>query len=190
MYYNRKKAIIKNVVLLILIFVIAILTTHHIYYKFKKERNVNYNSPSLDVVFHEKSGDKVTITKVTPVTDAVGLSSKAYTFTITNNLTIPVKYQVQLVKDKETIKADDCGEYLIPESVIKVAVKEDKSSTKISNLSDLEHDTLDTDTIKALGTTNYTIRVWTINNTMPNGSKLHYHGILQVKEVATNIVVG
>ncbi len=69
MTYNLKKALIRDVVLLTIIFIIAIVTTHHIYYKFKKERNVNYNSPSLDVVFHEKSGDKVTITKVTPVTE-------------------------------------------------------------------------------------------------------------------------
>lgn|SRR5574344_1618940 len=189
MTYNLKKALIRDVVLLTIIFIIAIVTTHHIYYKFKKERNVNYNSPSLDVVFHEKSGDKVTITKVTPVTDAVGLSSKAYTFTITNNLTIPVKYQIKLVKDKEAIKEDDCGEYQIPNDIIRVAVKENKSATKISNLSDLNN-ILDIDTIKALGTSNYTIRVWTVNNGMPTGSKLHYHGILEVKEVATNIVVG
>ena len=79
----RKREIIKN--------------TIHIYYKFQGNRNIDFSSESLDVVYHETSGDKLTISKVTPVTDSVGLSSsKAYNISIKNNLTERVNYKIRI----------------------------------------------------------------------------------------------
>ena len=77
--YNRKKEIIKNTVYITFILLIAVVSTYFIYNKFQKTRTVDFNSASLDVSYHEASGDRISINKVTPVTDSVGLSSKAYT---------------------------------------------------------------------------------------------------------------
>ncbi len=49
-------------------------------------------------------GNEVSLTKFTPVTDAVGLTSPSYTFTVKNNTNESVEYKVKLVSDKEKMK--------------------------------------------------------------------------------------
>jgi len=179
MYKNYyKKQIIKNIIISALILLFTVLATNKIYYKFKEERNVDYNSNSLDVIFHEKTGDKVTLTKITPVTDSVGLSSNSYKFTIKNNLTTDTNYTIKLVDDIETIQNDYCQENQIPKEVIKVSIKEGKEN-KIYTLTELEDFTLKKDNIKALDEKEYIIRVWTSNEAQAKDDT-HYHGIIQI----------
>lgn len=189
MYYKklRKKEMIKNTVIITLILLLAVISTYYIYHKFENEHNVDYNSQSLDIVFHEKNAEKVSLTKVTPVTDSIGLSSNAYTLTIKNNLTEPVKYLVKLEDDLEEISNDNCGEYQIPKEAIRVSIKEDKEN-KIYNLSDLEEGILMTKKINALGEKDISIRVW-INkdSSIPTGSNLHYHSKIKVIEITDNV---
>ena len=97
--------------------------------KFKNERNTDYTSASLEISFHEKQGNKISITKSSPVPDSIGLSSTAYTLTVTNNLTIPVNYKLILVPDENEIALDGCAESQIPLDIVKVALKE-KSITR------------------------------------------------------------
>ena len=96
--FNPKKYLIKNIIYTTLIILLAIFSTYNIYYKFQDDRDVNYNSESFVVTFHEKSGDRMSITNVTPVTDSVGLSSKAYSLNIKNNLTVPVLFKIKIYK--------------------------------------------------------------------------------------------
>ncbi len=190
MYYNRKKYILKNVIIITFILLVAIIATHNIYYKFTKERDVDYSSESLDIVFHDVAGANVDITKPTLVNDAIGLSSKAYTLTIKNNLTEPVKYQLKLVDNTERIILDDCAELQIPKEIIRVSVKEDSSKNNIYTLSELIDNDLDLGEIDALAEKNYSIRIWVTNTSEANISKnLHYHGIIQVIENETDLAV-
>ena len=64
--YNRKKEMIKNTVYITFILLLAVVSTYIIYNKFQKTRSVDFNSDSLDVTYHESTGDKITISKVTP----------------------------------------------------------------------------------------------------------------------------
>ncbi len=188
--YNAKKERLKNIIIITVILLIAVVSTHYIYYKFRDERSVDYNSESLDVIFHESSGDKVTLTRVNPVTDSVGLSSKAYTFTITNNLTEKVSYKIKLVEDIEQTVLDECEEYSIPKEYIRVSIKEDKESNIIYSLNELEDNLLLETEIPALGEKNYSIRVWNAReSTITAGSLLHYHGIIQVIEANGDLAV-
>ena len=190
MYYNRKKYILKNVIIITFIFLVAIIATHAIYDKFTKERETDYSSESLDIVFHDVAGANVDITKPTLVNDAIGLSSKAYTLTIKNNLTEPVKYQLKLVDNTERIILDDCAELQIPKELIRVSVKEDSSKNNIYTLSELIDNNLDLGEIDALAEKNYSIRIWVTNTSEVNISKnLHYHGIIQVIENETDLAV-
>ena len=182
MYYNAKKERLKNIIYITIILVVALFSTHHIYYKFKEERNIDYNSENIDVVFHEKTASKVALYKITPVTDSVGLSSKAYTFTVKNNLTEKVNYKIKLVKDIKAIKDDECDDYQIPLEYIKVSIKEDKDDNAIYSLADLEDNILKEAQIPALGEKDYSIRLWTAQDSIPSGSLLHYHGLIQVLE--------
>lgn len=190
MYYNRKKYILKNVIIITFILLVAIIATHAIYDKFTKERETDYSSESLDIVFHDVAGANIDITRPTLVNDAIGLSSKAYTLTIKNNLTEPVKYQLKLVDNTERIILDDCAELQIPKEIIRVSVKEDSSKNNIYTLSELIDNDLDLGEIDALAEKNYSIRIWVTNTSEANISKnLHYHGIIQVIENETDLAV-
>lgn len=190
MYYNRKKYILKNVIIITFILLVAIVATHNIYYTFTKERDIDYSSESLDIVFHDVDGAEIDITKPTLVNDAIGLSSKAYTLTIKNNLTEPVDYQLKLVDNADKIISDDCATLQIPKELIRVAVKEDSSKNNIYTLGELTNGILDLGEIAALAEKNYSIRIWVTNATDLNVSKsLHYHGTIQVVEKGTDLAV-
>ena len=186
MYKNYyKKLVIKNVIITILILLLAIFATYKIYYKFQKERKVDYNSSSLEITFHEESGDKISLTKVIPVTDSVGLSSESYTFSVKNNLTIPVNYKIIIVDDKDTVKGDNCADKQIPREVIRISLKDGKKN-KIYDLNSLENGVLKVTNIKALGEKDYTVRIWT-NNESTADKNLHYHGKIQIVEENSDV---
>ena len=183
MYYNRKKILIKNITFIIAIFALAIIATYNIYYHFIDATDIDYSSESLDITFHEKNGADVTITKAIPVSDSVGLSSTAYTFTIKNNLTEKVNYQVKLVEDIEKIVEDLCVEQQIPKELLIISIKEDNLKNAIYTVSELQDGILDSDVMEPLEEKDYSIRVWVGNSdTLIIGSNLHYHGMIQVIE--------
>ena len=181
--YNPKKEVMKNVIYIGIILLIAIISTYKIYYKFQDDRNVNFNSDSFVITFHEKTGDKVNITKVTPVTDSVGLSSNSYSFSIKNNLTEKAHFEVRLVDDLESVTDDNCIDKLISKENIKVSIKNGKKENKIYNLNELEDGVLLSDKISALEEREISVRAWVDkNSSLPIGSDMHYHGTIKVLE--------
>ena len=98
MYYKNlyRKEMIKNFIIIGIILFVAVFSTYHIYYSFSNTEEIDYSSTSLDITFHEETGEELDITKITPLTDSVGLSSKGHTVTITNNLTEEVNYKIKI----------------------------------------------------------------------------------------------
>ena len=183
MYYNRKKTLIKNVTYIIAILALAIIATYNIYYHFIGATDIDYSSESLDITFHEKNGAKVTITKAVPVSDSVGLSSPAYTFTIKNNLTEPVDYQIKLTEDLDTVLKDLCAETQLPKELLRVSIKSGKEKNIIFTVSDLEGGILEIGTMQALEEKDFSVRLWLNNSETVNIiNDSHYHGIIQVVE--------
>lgn len=190
MYYNRKKTIIKNVIFIFAILAIAIIATYNIYYHFVDATDIDYSSESLDITFHEKNGAKVTITKATPVSDSVGLSSETYTFTIKNNLTEPVNYQIKLVDDYDTMIEDLCEEQQLPKDLLRVAIKERNGKNEIYTISELKNEMLKSDIIGALEEKNFSVRIWLSNSPSMNiGNDFHYHGLIQIIEDGDSLAV-
>lgn len=178
-----KRELLKNGIIVAFILLIAVVSTYYIYHKFQNDRDVDFNSESLTVVFHDTLGDRLQIKKVTPVTDSVGLSSTNYSLDIRNNLTVGVPYQIKIIPDADAIMEDDCEDNLIPEEDIRISVKLGREDNQIYNLSDLKEGILLSNTVKALGTDSISIRVWVSKDTtLPSGAKMHYHGIIQVIE--------
>jgi len=177
-----KKLILKNVIIIGIIILVACFFTYKIYNRFKIEGSIDYSSSSLDITFHEKSGEKITINKVTPLSDNLGLSSKPYDFSIKNNLTEPVKITIKLVDDTETIEKDNCIESSIPKEYIKVSIKENNGKNEVYTMSELTDNILLETEIKALDEQNYTIRVWVANEIETTNLDLHYHGKIQIIE--------
>lgn len=180
---NRRREIIKNTIYIFFILLLAVVSTYYIYNKFQGARNIDFNSESLDVTYHEKTGDKLTLNKVIPVTDSVGLSSKAYLISIKNNLTEKVNYKLKIVDDLEQIEEDQCEGNLITKDNIRISIKENRKNNKIYTLSELEDGLLLDDEIGALEKKNLAIRIW-INqdSALPMNAKMHYHGIMQIVE--------
>lgn len=188
--YNRRKEIVKNGVYIAFILLIAIISTYYIYNKFQVDHNIDFNSESLDVTYHETTADKLTLSKVTPVTDSVGLSSKSYNLTITNNLTESVDFRIKIVDDLEKILEDECSDNLIPKEDIRISIKNGNSENKIYDLGELEEGILLTSKMKALEKKNLSIRVWVKHgSTLPIGSLMHYHGVVQVIEDDDSVAI-
>lgn len=188
--FNPKKYLIKNIIYTTLIILLAVFSTYNIYYKFQDDRDVNYNSESFVVTFHEKSGDKMSITNVTPVTDSVGLSSKAYSLSIKNNLTVPVPFKIKIVDDLDKVAADNCQNELLSKEFIRISIKNGKEDNQIYNLNELEDGILLDDEMKALEDRELTIRIWVNRDSnIPMNTNLHYHGIIQVLENNNTVAI-
>ena len=187
----RKRYFFRNGLLMGIIILLAVFSTYIIYNMFNKERHVNYISKSLDIVFHEKTGAQINITKITPVVDAVGLSSKGYSFTVTNNLTIPITFKIKLVDDKKQIKLDNCKEDIIPKDNIKLSINaKNNKDSEIQTIDMIEDNIVGEYTLPALASYDYTIRVWIKNDTeLVSGSKKHYHGLIQIAELDDSIAI-
>ncbi len=183
MYYNRKREILKNVIYISFILLIAVVSTHFIYYRFQGNREVDESSESIDIVYHENSGEKISLKRVTPVTDSVGLSSKSYTVSIHNNLTEDVDYKVKILDDLDAIDEDECGEFLIPKEDIRLSVKVNKKEIEIYNLDELEDGIVLYNQVGALDEDVISVRLWIKqDSTLPMGAHMHYHGILKIEE--------
>lgn len=181
--YNLKREIIKNSIYIFFILLIAVVSTYYIYNKFQGDRELDINSESLDVTYHETTGNQINLTKVVPVTDSVGLSSKSYTITIKNNLTEKVDYNVKISDAIEKIAEDQCEEYLIPKDALRISIKNGNKGNKIYDYNEIVNDILLEDTMEALETKNLSIRVWVKQDSnIPMGANMHYHGTLQIVE--------
>ncbi len=183
-YYKQlqKKEMKKNFIFITFILILATVSTYLIYTNVKEERDKILKMKSLEVTYHEKTGNKVTITKLTPVTDYVGLASTPYTFTIKNNTNSWVKYKVKLVKDNDTIKEEECSDTLIPLNLIKVGIHEKGEVSKIYNLDDIEKNIIAVGTIAPRQSETYTVRVWVSGNIIATDKNLHYHGLIKIEE--------
>lgn len=188
--YNRKREMIKNTVFIAVILLIAVVSTYHIYNKFQVNQTVDFNSESLDVTYHEKTGNKLVIDKVTPVTDSVGLSSKSYNITIKNNLTEAVDFKLQVLDDLEAIVEDSCEDNLITKENIRISIKNGSKESKIYDLSELEEGILLDGKVDALATKELAVRVWVKQDSvLPLGSSMHYHGAIQVVEANGTVAI-
>lgn len=187
--YNRKKELVKTGIYVFFILGLAVFSTYYIYNKFQGDRNIDFNSESLDVTYHESTGDKLTLNKVTPVTDSVGLSSKAYLITIKNNLTEKVDYRLKVIDDIEEIAKENNQDALIPKDDIRISIKVNRN-TKIFSLNELDDNVLLVDTMDALEVKNIAIRIWIKqDSTLPRGSNMYYHGIMQIVEENNSVAV-
>ena len=175
-----KKEIIKNIIYIGLILTFACITTYKIYTQFQTTRDVDYNSKSLDVVYHD-NGNKISLEKVTPMTDSVGISTKGYGVSVKNNLTVPIKYKIKIIDDSDLEKENEYD--VIPKEEIKVSIKEGKKINKIYYLNELEDGILLDSELNALENVDIVIRLWIQkDSTIPLTTDMEYHGIIQVIE--------
>ena len=185
MLYQKqlRKQMMKSAMIIVFLFLFAIGSTYFIYNQFKDERDAKVNSSHLEVTFHEKTKDKISLLQFYPVSDAVGLSSRAYTFTVQNQTDYPISYQIELIDDEQAQEKDQCGTDLIPKELLKLSVRKDHEVADAVLLSDFPNHILRKDYLEAHQKEDYTIRIWAVNSSFVLNSTAHYHGIIKVTEL-------
>lgn len=181
-YYKKiqRRFMIKNGLFILFILIFACLSIHFIYDQFKDTRDEILSSESLEVIFHNKNGNHVSLTKINPVSDAVGLSSKAYTFTIKNNTNKKVRYALKLKEDLSSITSDT---EIIPLNIIKLGIHRKGEVSSIYNLDDLEEGVITNQVIGPKKEEHYTVRFWISQHSLVIDGDFQFHGKLQVEEI-------
>lgn len=114
-----------------------------------------------------------------PVTDAVGLASTAYTFTIKNTGTLAASYTVHIQDDTDMISQDGCSGSQLDKNYIKYSL-DGKLVNILGNMANNNNYQIASDTLEAGASKTYTIRVWIANGAPNSILNTHYHGKIVV----------
>ena len=95
-YKALRRHNLKSIIIIIFLLTFAIVSTYLIYNKFIRLREQDYDTGKMEIVFHDKEGNYINMERFTPVTDAVGLSSQDYNFTVKNGTSEAVNYKIVL----------------------------------------------------------------------------------------------
>ena len=181
-YKTLRKHNLKSIIIIIFLLTFAVVSTYLIYNKFSKLREQDFDTGKMEIVFHDKEGNYIDIERFTPVTDAVGLSSKAYNFTVKNGTSAAVKYKIVLEDNSEKIVEDGCSELQIPKELLKVSIRKDHQAPEAYILSECPNNVLFEDTLEPFSEEEYAIRVWVVNTNFGVDRNSHFHGIIKVVE--------
>lgn len=179
-YYRRH--MIKSAIIIIFLFAFAIISTYLIYNSFSNERERDIDTGEMEVVFHGKEGNKINLTKFIPVSDAVGLSSTEYSFTVKNSTANSVSYKIVLEPNTNRINSDECFTKTIPSELLKLSLRVDHQTPVAKILSEYQDNVLYEDTLEADSEEDYSIRLWAINSDFVIDRDSHYHAIIKVIE--------
>ena len=179
-YYRRH--MIKSAIIIIFLFSFAIVSTYLIYNNFSSKREHDIDTGEMEVVFHGKEGNKINLTKFTPVSDAVGLSSTEYSFTVKNSTANSVNYKIVLEPNTNRINSDECFTKTIPSELLKLSLRVDHQAPVAKILSEYQNNVLYEDTLEADSEEDYSIRLWAINSDFVIDRDSHYHAVIKVIE--------
>ena len=179
-YYRRH--MIKSAIIIIFLLAFAIVSTYLIYHNFSNARERDIDTGEMEVVFHGKEGNKINLTRFTPVSDAVGLSSTEYSFTVKNNTDSSVRYKIVLEENTKRMSKDDCINSTIPKELLKLSLRVDHQTPTAMILSEYQDNVLFEDTLDSNSEEDYSIRLWAINSDFVIDRNSHYHAIIKVIE--------
>ena len=148
-------------------------------------RSEDYNTiavGTLNITFGTES--TIDLNGQYPVTDAVGLASTAYTFTIKNTGTLAADYTVHIQDDTDMISQDGCSGSQLDKNYIKYSL--DGSTVNIlGNMANNNNYQISSGTLAAGDSRTYTIRVWIADGAPNSILNKHYHGKIVVNAVNT-----
>ncbi len=136
---------------------------------------------TLNIDFGADSDNTINLNGQYPVSDAAGLRSTPYTFTITNTGTLSADYTVSILDDEEMISQDNCSTNQLNKAYIKYSL----DGTNVGLLSDLAASDyqIDVGTLAAGASKTYTLYVWIADNAGNDVLDKHYHGKIVVNGV-------
>ena len=170
-YYKKQRR--KSIIIITFLVLFSLISTYLIYEKFANSRDKDYDTGKMEVVF---------LDKFTPVTDAIGLSSPSYTFTVINNTDKKVKYSIKLVANKKKMEQDNCDNKQIPKELLKLSFRKDHLPPVAYVLSEFPNDVIYEDSLKPNSSEDYSIRLWAMNSNFTLDKTSHYHALIEVIE--------
>ena len=173
---------LKSIIIIVFLIALATISTYLIYNNFSNAREHDVDTGKMEVVFHSKQGNKINLTRFNPVTDAVGLSSTAYEFTVKNSTESSVNYKIILESNTNKINEDNCSNNIIPSELLKLSLRIDHQTPVAKILSEYQDNVLYEGTLKANSEEEYSIRVWAINSNFIIDKNSHYHAMIKVIE--------
>ena len=153
-----------------------------------KKTQVNYQTDVTQLEIALDNSDNATLDLIDtfPKTEAGGLSSTPYTFTLTNNGTKDAKYTISLVSDEKQIEeckrqnnGEDCK--IIPDSAIRYSIVKNEW-TRSSALLTEDQNTIDMGVISP-GESNkiqYQLKIWVDYDAEVDTENAHFYGKLIV----------
>ena len=179
-YYRRR--LFKSGLIILFILIFAVFSTYAIYHKFAKLREQDYDTGKMEVIFHEKVGNQIDIKQYNPVTDAVGLSSPAYTFTIENSTQSDVNYKIVIKENNDEELDCTCLDKKIPTELLKLSLRKDHQAPLAFVLAEYQDGVIYHDTLEAGAKEDYSIRIWAMNSKFVVDKTSHFHAKIEVIE--------
>lgn len=167
---------------LFIIIIVSITLIVGTSYKYFKDIN-SYKSGVLVVNYKASNngiGDIITLDDSFILDDNKVKNEDQYSFTITNNASCEVSYNISIRLDNDLIDLDNCRNNLFDYHNIRYNL----NKGNVKSLKDLINDDqylLASDVIPAKSTKVYTLNVWLDKETLMEGK--HFHGIIEVDMV-------
>ncbi len=184
---NDKKNRIVVIVLFCLLFLFLIGITFA-WFRFKGfSGNTNTlitgTTKELEVRLDEYDGKTIQLLNTYPLTDASGIKTKAYEFSLVNHMNFKLNYKIQLILDDDAIKKCGCQDNLLDESVIRYQLIRNDSFVLIDTLKNTDNWILDQEVIGASEVNHYSLRLWLAENAENEYMGKHFHASIKVDVV-------
>lgn len=136
---------------------------------------------TLNIDFGQDANNTIDLNGQYPKSDALGLSSTPYNFTIENTGSLPARFEVSIEDDLEMIEQDACTSKQLNKEYIKYSL----DGTSVSTISALAINNykIDTGVLDPGAAKTYTIRVWISETAGNDALNKHYHGKIVVNAV-------
>ena len=167
----------KNIIVIGIIILILVIGLAYAWFKFSdlSDKTNSITTGNIEIKLDEYDGKTIELNNTVPMTDQAGIKTKAYEFTIINKSSMKFRYQIKLVLDDDEIQKDDCSDKLLDDDVIRYQLIRDNSYITIDTLSSRKDWILDTQSLSANKTTDYSLRLWIDKDATNEYMNKHFH---------------
>ena len=181
MYLTKKqiqKQVLRGIAIVIFIFALAAILIHGIFQKFNNQETDHIETDAIEVSFYNKDSREINISRMTPMTDAVGLSTNPYTFIVKNKTQQPLQYKIVLLSNEEKKESCGCESSSISLSDIKVNIQKGNQNLGSFTLDTVNQMELWNSTLDPEQSEKYNLRFWVQKNAKIENK--HFHAILKI----------
>ncbi len=155
---NLRKQLFPVITLLLIVLVIIGVSYAFYIFNTRGEKSINIRGKgSLSLELDDDASSGISLLNTVPTSDADGLNTTPYNFSIVNNGNTTIKYSISLV-DSDI----ESGKERIADTNIKYSISKNDSTEQVNVLSSRK---IESDTIISPGTTNnYSLKIWLNSN--------------------------